>query len=208
MEPTWPMPALLTRMSRNSSCASAAAMDSGLVTSRCSARAEGSVAARASAAGKLMSAIQTSAPARASSFTVASPMPLAPPVTRAMRWSRRNGSAWVCILMDALTLSRIGHHFQIRAGGFGDGFGVSGVDGGEVDEVAAHAEGARAGLDEAFGGLQRDAAGGNELEMREGREQRLQIACAADGGAGKDLDVVCARVPGGDGLSGRERAGA
>ena len=41
-------------------------------------RAEASDSAKAKAAGKLMSAIQTSAPARASSFTVASPMPLAP----------------------------------------------------------------------------------------------------------------------------------
>ena len=95
-----------------------------------------------------------------------------------------------------------------RRGQFRDGFRVARVDGGEIDEVAADAEGARAGLDEALRSLERDAAGGNELEMGKRREQRLQIACAADGGAGKDLDVVRACVPGGDGLSGRERAGA
>src|SRR5579862_4095553 len=42
-------------------------------------------AASFSAAGRLMSAIHTKAPARASSFTVDSPMPLAPPVTSAWR---------------------------------------------------------------------------------------------------------------------------
>ncbi len=43
------------------------------------------------AAAMLMSAIQTKAPARTSSLTVASPIPLAPPVTRACRPSRRKG---------------------------------------------------------------------------------------------------------------------
>ena len=84
---------------------------------------------------------------------------------------------------------------------------MPGVDCGEIDEIAAHAEGARAGLDEAFGGFQRHAAGGDELEMREGCEQRLEIACASDGGAGKDLYVIGAGVPRGNGLSGRERTG-
>ena len=71
--------------------ATAAAMDVGLVTSRWMNSVEGSEAARASPAEMLMSAIQTKAPARTSSRTVASPMPLAPPVTRAWRLSRRKG---------------------------------------------------------------------------------------------------------------------
>ncbi len=105
-------------------------------------------------------------------------------------------------------LSCVGNYFQIRAGGFRDGFGVAGIDGGEIDKVATHAEGACAGLDKAFRGLQRHAAGGNELEMREGREQGFQIACPADSRAGKDLHVIGACVPRGDGFGGRERAGA
>src|ERR1035437_7571126 len=91
MEPTCPMPALLTKMSRRLRRETAAAMEAGLVTSRCRTWAEPSELARASAAARLMSAIQTKAPARTSSFTVASPMPLAPPVTRAWRPSRRKG---------------------------------------------------------------------------------------------------------------------
>ena len=43
--------------------------------------------------------------------------------------------------------------------------------------------------------------------MREGREKSLQIAGAAQRGAGKDLDVVRACVPCGDDFGGRERAG-
>jgi hypothetical protein len=52
--------------------------------------AETTSLASATAAVTLMSAIHTNAPARASSRTVASPMPLAPPVTSACRPSRRN----------------------------------------------------------------------------------------------------------------------
>ena len=85
---------------------------------------------------------------------------------------------------------------------------MAGVDGGKIDEVAADSEGARTGLDEALSGLERDAAGGNELEVRKRREKRLQVAGAADGGAGKDFDIVGAGVPCGDDLSRRERAGA
>jgi hypothetical protein len=81
-----------------------------------------------------MSAIQTKAPARTSSLTA--PMPLAPPVTgRGGRRGERAGAG----------LADLGQHFQVSAGGFGDGFRVSGVDGGEVDQVAAYAQGARAG---------------------------------------------------------------
>ena len=110
--------------------------------------------------------------------------------------------------MGASAFARVGQDFQIGASRFGDGFWMTRVDSGEIHEIAAHAEGARAGLDKAFRGLQCDAAGGNELEMRKGREQRFQVARAADSRAGKDFYVVGAGIPRGDGLSGRELAGA
>src|SRR5579859_1324923 len=95
------MPALLTRMSRRSSLADAAAMDSGLVTSRCRALADPMELANASAAVTLMSAIHTKAPARTSSRTVDSPMPLAPPVTSAWRPSRRKARSSVEVVAAA-----------------------------------------------------------------------------------------------------------
>src|ERR1700723_2196532 len=107
--------------------------------------------------------------------------------------------------MDVLALARVCQYFEIRAGGFGYGFRVTRVDGCEIDEVAAHAEGARAGLDEAFGGFERNATGGNDLEMREWREQGFQVACATNRRAGKDLHVISASVPRGNNFSGRER---
>ena len=63
--------------------------------------------------------------------------------------------------------AELGEDFEIGAGGFGDQFGSAGVDGGEVDEVTAYAEGAGTGAEEVSGSLQSDAAGGNELEVRE-----------------------------------------
>src|ERR1035438_6271577 len=102
----------------------------------------------------------------------------------------------------------LGKDFQVCLGGFGDGFRVSGIDGGEIHQVSAHAQRPRTRSQEALSGLQRNAARGNELEMRKRRQECLQIRSATDGGAWKDLDVVGARVPGGDGLGWSERAGA
>ena len=106
-----------------------------------------------------------------------------------------------------LPLPHLGQHFQICAGGFGDHLGIAGVYGGQVDQVAADSQCARAGFEKALRGLQGDAASGNELDVREGRELRFQVACAAHCRAGKDLDVVRARVKGRDDLGGCERAG-
>ena len=62
---------------------------------------------------------------------------------------------------------------QICVGGFGDDFRGAFVDGGEVDEIAAYAQGAGSGAEKALGSLQRDAAGGNELELRKWSEQAI-----------------------------------
>ena len=58
-------------------------------------------------------------------------------------------SDFMILRVANLQLSRGGEGLQVGFGGFGDDFGVAGIDGGEIDEVAADAEGARAGLDEA-----------------------------------------------------------
>src|SRR5271157_1131540 len=101
----------------------------------------------------------------------------------------------------------LGQEFEVSAGGFGDGLGAACFDGGEVDEVAADAEGACSGAEEALSGFESDAAGGDELEVGEGREKGFEVAGAADCGAGKDFHVVRAGLPGGDDFSGRKRAG-
>jgi hypothetical protein len=81
----------------------------------------------------------------------------------------------------AQSRAELGDRFQIGAGGFGDGLRGSGIDGCEVDEVAAYTEGACSGAEEALGGFESDAAGGDEFEMRERSEQRLEVAGAAYG---------------------------
>jgi len=64
---------------------------------------------------------------------------------------------------QSLLLPEVGEDFEIGAGGFGDFFRVAVVDCGEIDEIVADAEGAGSGLHEACGGVEGDAAGGNEL---------------------------------------------
>ena len=108
----------------------------------------------------------------------------------------------------ACTRAEGGDDLEVGAGCFCDELGGSVVDGGgEVDEVGAYAESLRAGFEEGFGSLLGDAAGGDELEMREGREDGLEVASAAHGRAGEDFDVVRAFFPGGDDLGGGECAG-
>src|SRR6185503_16962027 len=63
----------------------------------------------------LMSAIQTNAPARTSSFAVASPMPLAPPVTSACRPSRRKARSSVDVFAEPCKILSVieVHPFQV-----------------------------------------------------------------------------------------------
>ena len=67
-------------------------------------------------------------------------------------------------------------------------------------------EGGRAGLDEVGRGLQVDAARGDEVDLGQGRLQGLDVAGAAQGAAGEDLDHVGARLPGRHHLGRGERA--
>ena len=89
--PTWPIPALLTRMSSDSTRPSASSTLSGLETSRWRELQFSISAASERAESSLMSAIRTLAPLPARARTVCSPMPLPPPVTSAVLPSRRNG---------------------------------------------------------------------------------------------------------------------
>src|ERR1039458_8081324 len=68
----------------------------------------------------------------------------------------------------------LGKDFQVCLGGFGDGFRVSGIDGGQIHKVSAHAKCSRACTQKALGGLQRNAAGGNELKRSEEHTSELQ----------------------------------
>ena len=77
-----------------------------------------------------------------------------------------------------------------------------------VDEFAAHCDGARAGFQEVGCGGERDAAGGNHFDLREGSLECLDILRAADVVAGKHLHHVCAGLPCGKNLSRGQRAGA
>ena len=86
--------------------------------------------------------------------------------------------------------AEIGEYFEISPRRIGDGFGMARIDSGEIDEVAADSKGTRSCMNEAGGGFKRDAPGGDQLEKREGREYRLEIAGAAHRRAWKDLDVV------------------
>lgn len=98
------------------------------------------------------------------------------------RWARLRARPWFLSQPEVnklqaeaggegcLTFSCFGENFQIRAGGFGNDFRVSGVDGGEIDKIAADSKCARAGLDEARRGLECDSASGDELEIRKRRE--------------------------------------
>src|SRR5689334_2825199 len=91
MPPTWPMPAQFTRISSCPIPPKACATAASLVISRIRTVEPGSSAESASARGRSISAIVTEAPAPVSARQVSSPIPLAPPVTRAVRPSRRNG---------------------------------------------------------------------------------------------------------------------
>src|SRR5579863_6427794 len=92
-------------------------------------------------------------------------------------------------------LAETGDDFEVDPCGFGDNFWASLVDSGEVDQIAAHAKRACAGLKKTRSRVMSDAAGGDELEMRKWRQQRLQVTGPAHGGTGKDLHVIRAFVP-------------
>src|SRR5580704_6375097 len=91
MFPTRPIPALLTRMSRPAMEAKAEFTAAGLVISQIKTDEFGNRRESASALGRSISRIVTAAPAAANTRHVASPIPLAPPVTRARRPSKRKG---------------------------------------------------------------------------------------------------------------------
>jgi hypothetical protein len=97
---------------------------------------------------------------------------------------------------------------QISAGGLGNRFRVACVYCFKIHQVAAYAQSARAGLDEAGCRLLRYTACRDQFELRKGRVQRLQVAGAAYGRAGKNLHIIRAGIPRGNGLGGRQRAGA
>src|ERR1019366_1228989 len=63
---------------------------------------------------------------------------------------------------------------------FGDGF--------QIHKVRADAEGECAGLEEFGGSGLGDAAGGDHLDLRQGRFDRLEIFCAAEGAGWEYLD--------------------
>src|SRR5690348_6276494 len=91
----------------------------------------------------------------------------------------RPGAPTVELIPGLGFLSEVGEDFQVGTGGFGDGFGAAGVDGGEVDEVAADSKRACTGLNETGCGFQSDAAGGDQLEERKRRKKRFEVAGAA-----------------------------
>src|ERR1019366_7573598 len=74
-------------------------------------------------------------------------------------------------------------------------------------KVTANAERAGSGFEKARSGIKRHAAGRDQFEVREGRQQGLQITSSAYRRAGENLDVVRAGPPCGDDFSGSERAG-
>ena len=111
------------------------------------------------------------------------------------------------LLLRSRLLAEISDHFEVGSRGLCDLLWLTGIDCGEVDEVAADPERACTGMDESPCGLKCDAARRDQLEERKWREKRFEIACPAHRRAGEDLYVFCAGSVCGDHFRRRESAG-
>ena len=92
---------------------------------------------------------------------------------------------------------------EVFAGVFCDGFG----SGFGIHEVSSDAEGKGPGFEEVFGGGDRNAAGGDELDLGERGFDALEVGGSAHCRRREDLDDVGSGLPGGDDLGGGEGAG-
>jgi len=111
------------------------------------------------------------------------------------------------LLLRSRLLAEISDHFEVGSRGLCDLLWLTGIDCGEVDEVAADPERACTGMDESPCGLKCDAARRDQLEERKWREKRFEIACPAHRRTGEDLYVFCAGSVCGDHFRRRESAG-
>src|SRR5450432_3280672 len=149
MLPIRPMPAQLTRMSRAAIGPRAACTAASSRISKIRTAEQGTCAASASARTRSTSAMVTAAPAAASVRQVASPIPLAPPVTRAVRpSSRKGGRKGVFILTAARAFISISRPLVQSADGDADertSYVRQGTEGREGREGRQAREGAEAG---------------------------------------------------------------
>ena len=76
-----------------------------------------------------------------------------------------------------------------------------------VHQVGAYSEGEGFGFEELFGGAERDAAGRDHVDLREGSFESGEVLCSAHGACGEDFDHVGSCLPCGDNLGRSERAG-
>src|SRR5208282_5319036 len=75
------------------------------------------------------------------------------------------------------------------------------------DQFLADAESAGAGKEVIGGILLRDAASGNQRDLRERPVQSADVVVAADQRGGENLDKIRARVPGGENFGGSHGTG-
>ena|ERR1039458_689619 len=85
------------------------------------------------------------------------------------------------LLCPVQVRSHPGEDAEIGAGSFCNGLRGSVVDGGEIDEIAANAEGTGSSTQETPGGFERNAASGDKPEVWEWSKERFKVAGAAHG---------------------------
>src|SRR6266545_1750857 len=87
---------------------------------------------------------------------------------------------------------------------FGDGGVFARSQEREIDEVGTGAEGTRAGANEVFDRLERDAARRHEVDLREWGFESPDVARPAHRAAGEDLDRIGPGSPGAHDFRGRQ----
>src|ERR1700693_4078289 len=99
-----------------------------------------------------------------------------------IEFDRNLGSRESIHLHRALTHRRVlraelRDNFEIGSRGIGDDFRMPLVDSGEVSEIASPPECAGASLKKACSRMVRHAARRDQLQLREWREKRCEVAC-------------------------------